>query len=122
MSEITQVLTRYSSRRWWISLPFIIALLVLGFILWTGFKVITYPHDGIGDIHPTGLIGELDADGPAAGLLQIDDKIVEIEGVPWEEAYYFYTGKRGARFKYLFYTFYPLSLWIPYIIRYSTFK
>jgi PAS domain S-box-containing protein len=96
MSEITQVLTRYSSRRWWISLPFIIALLVLGSILWAGFRVITYPHDGIGDIHPTGLIGELDADGPAAGLLQIDDKIIEIEGVPWEEAYYFYTGKRGG--------------------------
>ncbi len=96
MSEISQVLTRYSSRRWWISLPFIIALLVLGFILWTGFRVVTYPHDGIGDIHPTGSIRELDADGPAADILQIDDKIIEIEGVPWEEAYYFYTGKRGG--------------------------
>ena len=96
MSELTQILTRYYSRRWWISLPFIIALVVLGFIFWTGFRVVTYPHDGIGDIHPTGLISELDADGPAAGLLQVDDRILEIEGVPWEEAYYFYTGKRGG--------------------------
>ena len=32
---------------------------------------------------------------------------------------YFYNGKKGAKLKYLFYVFYPLSIWIPYFLKYS---
>jgi len=32
---------------------------------------------------------------------------------------YSYNGKKGAGYKYLFYIIYPLSLWIPYFLKYS---
>ncbi len=77
-------------------MPFVIALVVLGFILWMGLRVVLYPHDGIGYIHPTGLIGEIDPIGPNADKVQVDDLILSIDSVPWKEASYFYVGKRGG--------------------------
>ena len=70
-------------------MPFVIALIVLGFILWMALRVMIYPHDGIGYIHPTGLIGEIDPIGPNADKIQVNDLILSIDSVPWEEAYYF---------------------------------
>ncbi len=96
MSAVPQILEKYTSRRWWVSIPFIIALAVLGFILWIAMRVIIYPHDGIVDIHPTGRIGALDPSGPTADKLQVDDVIVSVDGVPWDEALYFDVGKRGG--------------------------
>ena len=79
MSAFTQILEKYTARRWWVSIPFIIALAVLGFILWNAMRVIIYPHDGIVDVHPTGRIGALDLSGPSADKLQVDDLIVSVE-------------------------------------------
>lgn len=77
-------------------MPFVIALLVFGFILWMALRVVFYPHDGIGYIHPTGLIGEVDPVGPNADKVKVDDLILSIDSVPWNDAYYFYTNKRGG--------------------------
>jgi hypothetical protein len=96
MSAVPQLLEKYTSRRWWFSLPFIIALAVLGFILWIAMRVIIYPHDGIVEIHPTGRIGALDSSGPTADKLQVDDVIISVDGVPWDQALYFHVGKRGG--------------------------
>ncbi|MFC2043435.1 ATP-binding protein [Chloroflexota bacterium] len=96
MSAVTQIFEKYTSRRLWVSIPFIIALVVLGFILWNAMRVIVYPHDGIVDVYPTGRIGVLDPSGPSTDKLQVDDVIVSVDGVPWDEALYFDVGKRGG--------------------------
>jgi len=96
MSAVTQILEKYTSYRWWVSIPFIIALAVLGFILWNAMRVIIYPHDGIVETHPTGRIEALDPSGPSVDKLQVNDVIVSIDGVPWDEALYTVVGKRGG--------------------------
>jgi hypothetical protein len=96
MSAVPQILEKFTSRRWWVSIPFIIALAILVFILWNAMRVIVYPHDGIVDVHPTGRIGTLDPSGPAVDKLQVDDVIVSIDRVRWDEALYFNVGKRGG--------------------------
>jgi len=96
MEAVPQILEKYTSRRWWVSIPFIIALAVLSFILWNTMRVIVYPHDGLVDVHPTGRIGGVDPSGPAADKLQVDDVIVSVDRVPWDEALYYDVGKRGG--------------------------
>ena len=44
----------YPSQRWWISFPFLIALAVLVFLVWSVFEVFAYPYDGLLTIDPTG--------------------------------------------------------------------
>ena len=79
----------------WIShklsyLPYLIALLVLGFIGWVAEETIKYPDDGIYSLTADGYIGALYADGPAIGKLQAGDIILQIENRTWGESIYFY--------------------------------
>ena len=85
-----------ASRRWWISIPFILALAVLIFISWSASYLFVYPHDGIVHVSPTGQITELDATGENKNLLQLGDIIFLVKGVPFAEAVPFYTGNIGG--------------------------
>ena len=84
------------SKRWWISLPFILGLVVLAFMIWTIAQMMVYPHDGIGNLHPTGLITDIEPRGPADGNLQEGDKIILLDGVTWGASYESYKGKKGG--------------------------
>lgn len=84
------------SNRWWISFPFVIGMFVAGFMIWTTAQMMVYPHDGIGNLHPTGLITDIEPGGPADGELQEDDKIIKLDGVAWGESYEAYKGKKGG--------------------------
>ncbi len=84
------------SNRWWISFPFVIGIVVLGFMIWTTAQMMVYPHDGIGNLHPTGLITDIEPDGPSNGKLQEADKIILVDGVAWGESYEAYKGKKGG--------------------------
>ena len=84
------------SNRWWISLPFIIGFLVLGFIIWTIAQMMVYPHDGIGNLHPTGLVTDLEPGSPVFGNLQEEDKIILVDGAPWADVSGIYKGKKGG--------------------------
>ncbi len=59
----------YPSQRWWISFPFLIALAVLVFLVWSVFQALAYPYDGIILIDPNGLVKEIDAGGPTSKVL-----------------------------------------------------
>lgn len=79
--------------------PFVIALLVLGFILLTAVELVVYPDDGIINLQRSGLIVSLDPNGPTIGKLQEGDIILSIEGAPFagmENPAYFDIGKRGG--------------------------
>ena len=80
-----------------ISFPFIIALGVFVFIVWTFVRQVGYPFDGISSLHPTGTIKEIALGGPADGKLEVDDEIISIDGERWEEFAGYY-GKHGSDF------------------------
>jgi len=85
-----------TSRRWWISFPFILALAVLAMIGWSASYVLVYPYDGIVNFSPTGQITELDATGVELNKLQLGDIIVTIDGLPLNEAVPLYAGRRAG--------------------------
>ena len=89
-------LTFPGSKRWWIGLPFVVGLIVLGFMVWTILQMMVYPQDGIGNLHPTGLITEIEVNGPAYQILQEGDKIILLDGVAWADVYVAYKGKKGG--------------------------
>jgi PAS domain S-box-containing protein len=76
------------------SIPFGIALLVLTFIIWSVFLVWTYPDDGIRDLTPTGYISSIDVNGPAYGILHEGDVLINVDEVPFAEAYPLFKNKR----------------------------
>lgn len=76
-------------------MPYIIPLVVLVFMVWTIFKVIDYPYDGILYIHPTGLIKEIDPEGPGSGKLMQGDVVLSIDSLPWR-FFYGHDGKKGG--------------------------
>ena len=80
MSAPQELYHRVTRQGWWRSFPFILALLVLVFMVWTTAKQITYPNDGIASIRPDGQIVGLDPNGPAAGKLFEGDRIISIDG------------------------------------------
>ncbi|HLE50616.1 MAG TPA: ATP-binding protein [Anaerolineales bacterium] len=90
------------SRRWWVSIPFILALAALFLMVWSGILALTYPHDGILTFGPTGLISELDSFGREHNKLLDGDVIVSVNDVPFNEAVPFYANKKiGETVKFI---------------------
>ena len=87
----------YPSQRWWISFPFLIALAVFVFLVWSVFEVFAYPYDGLLTIDPTGLIKEIDDQGPTAEILSVGDRVITVDGVSFFEAQPFYAQKRAGQ-------------------------
>jgi PAS domain S-box-containing protein len=82
-------LTLGTSRRWLISLPFMIALVTLVFLAWCTFKSLVYVDDGI-NIYSNGQVSDIYPDSPAYGKLQPNDTIINVNGVPFDQAMPFY--------------------------------
>lgn len=85
-----------ASRRWWNSIPFIMALADLLFLIWSASLAFAYPHDGILSFSQSGLIRELDTLGYEINNLREGDVILLVEGVPFNEAMPLYVGKRAG--------------------------
>ncbi len=73
--------------------PFILALAVLVFILWSGWQALIYPFDGIVRYTSSGVVQEINPTGPSKAILQPGDQIILIDGVNFSEAFPFYQGK-----------------------------
>ena len=84
--------------RWQSIAPFLLAIVVLGFILYTALVLISYPDDGMGNINRSGQINSLQPGGAAAGKLQAGDTILSIDGLPWHDNLLNYTrlGKKSG--------------------------
>lgn len=89
-------------RRWWLTLPFSIALATLLFLLWGGWLALTYPYEGIIDLSATGLVRKVEAGGPAEGKIFEGDVILSVDGVRLDEAWPLYPHKRpGDQAKFI---------------------
>jgi two-component system NtrC family sensor kinase len=96
MRSLVHGLTLQNTRRWRISLPFVIAVASLIYVGWAGARGLTYPHDGITGMHGTGLINEMDSFGPASDQIHVGDILISVDGVPVQEAMPFYPNKRSG--------------------------
>jgi PAS domain S-box-containing protein len=97
MKGIELTAQRIYAQRWWISLPFVLALAVFLFIVSTILKVFVYPYDGITNIGTGGVIARIDQASPTAEKLLEGDIVVLIGGVPWDDTvstYNEYLGKK----------------------------
>jgi two-component system NtrC family sensor kinase len=92
--DIRKTIEMKVSQRWWISLPFLIALAVLIFLGWSVLHELAYPYDGILILDPTGIVQELDPSGPTYGQLDEGDVILFIDGKTVQEAQPLYGDKR----------------------------
>jgi PAS domain S-box-containing protein len=88
------------SQRWWKSIPFILALIVLAFLVLGAMLAIGYPHEGIRDFTPEGVISELDQYGINNGF-QVGDVIVSVNNRPFKQALPFYYGLKPGQTAYL---------------------
>ena len=84
--------TLLTSRRWWSSFPFLLALVSLVFLGWSAYLAFSYPHDGILNFNQSGQIRELDDFGKDINQFQDDDRIVSVKGVSFREAIPLYAG------------------------------
>lgn len=84
------------SKRWWIGLPFIAGVFVIGFIVWVTLEIFVYPYDGIGNFNTTGLLTDIEPGGPADGWLQNEDRVIQVDEVPLEKLSAIYQGKKGG--------------------------
>lgn len=96
-----ELIQRVSRQTWWKSLPFLLALLVLVFMVWVTVKVINYPKDGIEKFTADGVIEKFENDSPAAGILQVNDRVISIDGDKFEEVFTSYPDKHvGDKVKF----------------------
>ncbi|MGD2158731.1 MAG: hypothetical protein PVG32_17770, partial [Anaerolineales bacterium] len=83
-------------RRWWISFPFVLALIVLAFIVGATLRAFTDPDDGISSLHPSGYVGEVDEAGPTYNILREGDLILSVDSVPYSEVISIYGNKSAG--------------------------
>ena len=96
MRSLRRSLAMNVFQRWRTSIPFLLALGTLLYILWAAWLGINSPFDGITSIDRNGLIDELDPRYPNAQILQPNDIVLEVDGIPYKEAFPPYAGKRAG--------------------------
>lgn len=84
----------YHTQRWWISFPFILALAVLMFLAWGISLALVYPYDGLVIVDSSGLVKEIDSSSPTAKVINEQDRIVSVNGIPTIKAAPFYRYQR----------------------------
>ena len=84
----------HTPRRWWISAPYLLALITVLYIGWAAWEAAHYPYDGVRSFHPTGLISEIDPEYPPENTLQLGDIILTVDGIPFRDAVPLYAGKQ----------------------------
>ena len=79
--------------------PFLVAIIVLGFILLTAITLIGYPDDGIDSLSLAGQIISIQPAGPAVDKLQPHDTILSIDGRAWKGNFFSYAdlGKKSGQ-------------------------
>jgi two-component system NtrC family sensor kinase len=65
-------------------LPYLVSLLILGIISFTGFQLISFPDDGIDTVNSSGMIVSIVPGGPTYGKLKEGDVILSIDGKPYK--------------------------------------
>ncbi len=85
-----------TSQRWWISFPFLLALVALVLLAWIASLALIYPYDGIVTFDPTGLITEIDPLGPTSYILSEGDVILSVNHIPLTEAQPLYPDQRAG--------------------------
>jgi len=85
------------TEKWVAVLPFILALGIFAFIAFTAIRLISYPDDGINN-EDQGMILSVQPKGPTEGILQPEDVIQTLEGIPFERVRFDYNrlGKKGG--------------------------
>ncbi len=63
--------------------PFIVALVVFIFMVFTTIQLISFPDDGIDSLSDNGEVVLLDLNGPSYGKLQEGDVILSVDGIPY---------------------------------------
>ena len=96
MRSLRRSLAMNVFQRWRTSIPFVLALGTLLYIIWAVWLGITSPFDGIASIDRNGLIGELDPRYQNAQVLQVNDIVLEVDGIPYKEAFPTYAGKHAG--------------------------
>jgi len=94
MNSLGRTLTVHTSRRWWISFPYLLALITVFYIVWAAWTVAHYPYDGVRSFHPSGLVSEIDTDYPPDNTLRLGDTILTVDGIPFREAVPLYANKQ----------------------------
>lgn len=84
------------SRRWRISLPFVLALFTLVGLILAASLAWSNPYDGVETVFPTGEVVEIAPGSPAFGNLVEGDIVKSVDGVPWDNAFNTYMGKRAG--------------------------
>ncbi len=84
----------FNLRRWWLTLPFLIALMAFLFLIWGVWLALTYPYDGISDLSATGVVRRVEVGGPAEGKIFEGDVILSVDGVSLDKAWPLYPHKR----------------------------
>lgn len=77
-----------------ISIPFILALATIIFLIWSAIYDLRHPHDGILNLHPSGIVREIDPLGPTDKKLKVGDIIVSIDDVSLNDSFPLYFGKK----------------------------
>jgi len=99
-SALAEILTgklQQKVRVWLYLLPFYLALASLALMMVAAISIWKPPHDGLNWSPTTYEVTDVDQAGPAADAgFQPGDVIVELDGVPIEEAYPLYEGKRAG--------------------------
>ena len=75
-----------ASRRWWLSFPFLLALVSIIFWGWSVSLSAIYPYDGYSFFDQIGIIQEVFPNGPADGLLKESDRIIYVDNEPYKKA------------------------------------
>ncbi|MGE5223729.1 MAG: PDZ domain-containing protein, partial [Omnitrophica WOR_2 bacterium] len=85
-----------TSLRWWSSIPFILALIVLIFMGWCAVQAFIFPYDGISTLQPSGLVKQIDPSGPAYNRLREGDQILSVDNNQILDAIQLYRNKSGG--------------------------
>ncbi len=71
-----------TAQRLWSTFPFLIALAVLIFLIWSAFLAIDYPYDGLIWFGPFGEILDLDPSSISSQELMVGDQIISVNSIP----------------------------------------
>jgi len=88
MLESLRVSPLYKLTRLAAFAPFVVALVVFVFMVFTTAQLISFPDDGIDTLINDGKVVSLDPNGPSYGKLQEGDVILSVDGVPYSTLNY----------------------------------
>ena len=83
-----------ATQRWWLSFPFLLAIISIIFWGWGIWLSFVSPYDGI--ISDAGVVTEIFHNGPSVHDIRVGDLILSVEDVPSESFVSVYQNKRAG--------------------------